>query len=414
MSFIDEFVKRGYLYQSTDLEGLKKISDNKPIVAYVGFDVTAQSLHVGNLMQVMIMRLLQQKGHKPIIIVGGATTKIGDPTGKDQMRKMLSDEQLDINITGVKKSLAKFLNFGNKPSDALLLNNSDWLDKIGYIEFLRDYGRNFSVNRMLTMESAKARLEKEQHLSFLEFNYMLLQGFDFYYLNKHHNCSVQFGGSDQWGNIVMGVDFINKMHESEVLPFGVTTPLLTTSSGAKMGKTEKGAIWLNDDMISSYDYFQYWRNTEDLDLIKFAKLYSEYTDEEFEEFELLATQNINQAKESLAYKLTSLCRGEDEAKRALSTAKDVFLNQGISENLPTIELSMEILKNSINVVELLHLADNTYSKSAIKKLIQGGGIKINNTKLEDEHSLINEGFIIEDKYIKIAFGKKKHMLIKLV
>ena len=414
MSFVNEFIKRGYLYQSTDLVSLKKLSDNIPIVAYVGFDVTARSLHVGNLMQVMIMRLLQQKGHKPIIIVGGATTKIGDPTGKDAMRKMLSDEDLAINIAGVKQSLSKFLTFGNNPNDALLLNNADWLDKIGYIEFLRDYGKNFSVNRMLTMESAKARLEKEQHLSFLEFNYMLLQGFDFYYLNKHHDCSVQFGGSDQWGNIVMGVDFINRMNEGSVPSFGVTTPLLTTSSGIKMGKTEKGAVWLNEDMLSSYDYFQYWRNVEDLDLVKFAKLYSEYNDDEFAQFEIIAKQNINQAKENFAYRLTTLCRGEDEAKKSLSAAKDVFSNQGISENLPTIELSKSILNNPINVVELIHLAENSYSKSAIKKLIQGGGIKINNEKIEDEYLAITEKFIIEDNYIKLSFGKKKHMLIKLV
>ena len=414
MSFVDEFIKRGYLYQSTDLDSLKKLSDNSPIVAYVGFDVTARSLHVGNLMQVMIMRLLQQKGHKPIIIVGGATTKIGDPTGKDAMRKMLSDEDLAINIAGVQQSLSKFLTFGNNPNDALLLNNSDWLDKIGYIEFLRDYGKNFSVNRMLTMESAKARLEKEQHLSFLEFNYMLLQGFDFYYLNKHHDCSVQFGGSDQWGNIVMGVDFINRMNEGKVPAFGITTPLLTTSSGIKMGKTEKGAIWLNEDMLSSYDYFQYWRNVEDLDLVKFARLYSEYNDDEFAKFEIIVKQNINQAKEDFAYRLTALCRGQDEAKKSLSAAKAVFSNQGISENLPTIELSKSILNNSINVVELLHLAENSYSKSGIKKLIQGGGIKINNEKIQDEYLAITEKFIIEDNYIKISFGKKKHMLIKLV
>ena len=291
MTFIEEFKKNGYFYQCTNIEALEKKMAQEKIVAYVGFDCTAESLHVGNLMQIMILRLLQNHGHKPIILIGGGTTKIGDPTGKEEARKYLTDENISKNMTGIKKSLSKFIRFGDGASDAIMLNNADWLDQIGYIEFLREYGRNFSVNRMLTMDSVKTRLEREQSLSFLEFNYMLLQAFDFYHLNKTQNCSLQLGGSDQWGNIVTGVELIRKMGKKE--SFGLTTPLLTTSSGAKMGKSISGAVWINEEHLSSYDYYQYWRNTEDADVNKFAKLYCEFTVQEEEEFESLINKNIN-------------------------------------------------------------------------------------------------------------------------
>ena len=280
MTFLEEFKKRGYFYQCTNEEGLLEKMQNQKIVVYLGFDCTAASLHVGNLMQVMILRLLQQHGHKPIVLIGGATTKIGDPTGKEEARKYLSDDDIASNIAGIKKSLAKFLRFGDGASDALLLNNSNWLETIGYIEFLRSMGRMFSVNRMLSMDSIRLRLELEQSLTFLEFNYMLLQAYDFYYLNKEFNCDLQLGGSDQWGNIVTGVDLVRKVNAKEA--FGLTTPLLTTASGVKMGKSLSGAVWLNEEQLTPYDYYQYWRNTEDAVVLKFAILYCEFYDQEFQ------------------------------------------------------------------------------------------------------------------------------------
>ena len=412
MSFIEQFTKRGYLYQATNINKLNEITKAQKICAYVGFDVTAKSLHVGNLMQVMIMRLMQQHGHKPIIIVGGATTKIGDPSGKDKMRKMLSDEDIMENMLGLKKSLSKFLSFGDGPSDALLLNNSQWLENINYIEFLRDFGKYFSINKMLTMESVKARLDREQHLSYLEFNYMLLQGYDFYHLYKEHNCILQFGGSDQWGNIITGIDLIHKALEKE--SFGITTPLLTTSSGVKMGKTESGAIWLNEEMLTPYDYFQFWRNTEDLDVLKFANLYAEYTDDELEDFGKEVTTNINQAKERLSHRLTSLCHGVESADKALKAAIDIFTGNGIDESLPTINIKESEIEKGIGVVELMHMLDPLISKSDIKRLIRGGGAKINNEKIENEDFIVSSSCIIDNEYIKLSFGKKKHSLVKII
>jgi tyrosyl-tRNA synthetase len=412
MNFIEQFTKRGYLYQATNITKLTDIITSQKICAYVGFDVTAKSLHVGNLMQVMIMRLLQQHGHKPIIIVGGATTKIGDPTGKDKMRKMLSDEDIEENMVGLKKSLSKFLTFGEGPSDALLLNNSLWLEKINYIEFLRDFGKYFSINKMLTMESVKARLDREQHLSYLEFNYMLLQGYDFYHLYKNNNCMLQFGGSDQWGNIITGIDLIHKTLEKEA--FGITTPLLTTSSGVKMGKTEGGAVWLNEDMLRPYDYFQFWRNTEDLDVLKFANLYAEYTENELQEFSECLTLNINEAKEKLSHRLTELCHGKDNADKALKASIDIFSGNGIDETLPTIELRQEDIVSGINIIDLLHLSDPLMSKSDIKRLVRGGGAKVNNEKIENENFIVSSACIIDRQYIRLSFGKKKHSLVKII
>jgi tyrosyl-tRNA synthetase len=363
-------------------------------------------------MQIMIMRLLQQYGHKPIIIVGGATTKIGDPTGKDTMRKMLTDEDIEQNMVGLKKSLSKFLSFGNGPSDALLLNNSEWLDKVNYIEFLRDFGRYFSINKMLTMDSVKTRLDRQHHLSYLEFNYMLLQGYDFYHLYKHHNCIMQFGGSDQWGNIITGIDLIHKSLEKEA--FGITTPLLTTSSGAKMGKTENGAAWLNEDMLKPYDYFQFWRNSEDLDVIKFAKLYAEYSSDELEDFTKLSAIDINKSKEQLAHRLTTLCHGVDNADRALKAAIDVFTGRGIDESLPTTVISKDEFESGLTLLELMNKVDPNESKAEIKRLIRAGGARVNNEKVENEHLVVNSACIIHDEYIKLSFGKKKHFLIKIV
>ncbi|NDB86452.1 MAG: tyrosine--tRNA ligase, partial [Alphaproteobacteria bacterium] len=297
MGFIDELKSRGYFYQSTDLDALDNLVCTSSVSMYVGFDCTAESLHVGSLMQIMILRLAQKYGIKPIVIVGGATSRVGDPSGKDEARKALSDEGIEKNIAGIKKSLEKFIQFGDGKNDAIILDNSSWLDEIKYLEFLREYGREFSVNRMLTMDSVRARLERQQNLSFLEFNYMLLQSYDFMHLAENYNCRIQLGGSDQWGNIVMGVELVRRKLDKNV--YGLTTPLLTTSSGAKMGKSVSGAIWLNEDMLSPYDYYQYWRNIEDLDLIKFSKLYAEFTEEEQRDFELVAEARINDAKKIL-------------------------------------------------------------------------------------------------------------------
>jgi len=410
MSFIDEFTSRGYFYQATNLEALKEITEKQKIASYIGFDCTAKTLHVGNLMQIMILRLLQQHGHKPIVLVGGATTKIGDPTGKDEMRKILSEEDLQSNINGIVKALSKFIKFGTGPSDALLVNNNDWLSKIGYIEFLQDCGRFISINKMLTMDSVKTRLERQQPLTFLEFNYMLMQGYDFCYLNKHHNCVLQMGGSDQWGNIISGVELAHKAFGKEV--FGMTTPLLTTSSGTKMGKSVGGAIWIDENMLSPYDYFQYWRNTEDADVVRFAKLYTEWDSEELSEFSKLSETNINEAKKKLAHRLTSLCHGPDAADSAIETAKLIFEQGGIGGDIPVYEVSSEQLSKGISCYELFFNAALAESKSEARKLIRGGGARVNDIKIEDENTLIDSSDI-SGEGIKLSAGKKKHVLVKV-
>lgn len=410
MTFIEEFINKGYFHQCTDLDRLTSITKETKIAAYIGFDCTATSLHIGSLMQIMILRLLQQHGHKPIVIIGGGTSKIGDPSGKDEARKALTKEDIAKNAEGIKKSLSKFIKFGDGKSDAIMLDNSEWLDSLNYLDFLRDFGSYFSVNRMLTMDSVKLRLEREQHLSFLEFNYMLLQAYDFYYLSKHYNCSLQLGGSDQWGNIVMGADLIRKISGKEV--FGMTTPLLTTSSGAKMGKTAAGAVWLNEELLSPYDYYQYWRNCEDADVIRFAKLYSELNTEEFIKFESLAAEDINAAKKQLAYELTKLCHCEQAAKSALETAVKIFEQGQIDENLPTVVLEPEILQTGISAYELFHEAGLASSKSEARKLIRGKGAKINDELVTDENMIINTNFLLDKNVIKLSAGKKRHILVR--
>ncbi|MCC8462213.1 MAG: tyrosine--tRNA ligase [Rickettsia endosymbiont of Ecitomorpha arachnoides] len=411
MSFIEEFINKGYFHQCTDLDQLTTITKETKIAAYIGFDCTATSLHIGSLMQIMILRLLQQHGHKPIVIIGGGTSKIGDPTWKDEARKILSKEDIAKNAEGIKKSLSKFIKFGEGESDAIMLDNAEWLDSLNYLEFLRDFGIHFSINRMLTMDSVKLRLEREQHLSFLEFNYMLLQAYDFYYLSKYYNCSLQLGGSDQWGNIVMGADLTRKISGKDV--FGMTTPLLTTSSGAKMGKTAAGAVWLNEDLLSPYDYYQYWRNCEDADIVRFAKLYSELTQEELNKFESLAAEDINAAKKQLAYELTKLCHSEQAAKSALETAVKIFEEGQIDENLPTVVLEQEVLQAGISAYELFHEAGLASSKSEARKLIRGKGAKINDEVVADENMIINTTFLLDRNVIKLSAGKKRHILVKV-
>ncbi len=411
MTFFEEFKKRGYFYQCTNELRLQEKTKEQKVIAYLGFDCTAKSLHVGNLMQVMILRLLQQYGHKPIVLIGGATTKIGDPTGKDEARKYLSDEDIASNIGGIKKSLSKFIKFGDGPSDAIMLNNSDWLEKIGYIEFLREMGRMFSVNRMLTMESVKSRLEREQSLTFLEFNYMLLQAYDFYHLNKEFRCDLQLGGSDQWGNIVTGVELIRKVNGNE--SFGLTTPLLTTSSGTKMGKSVSGAVWLNEEQLLPYDYYQFWRNTEDNDVSKFAKLYCEFSDQELMEFDHMVKNNINEAKKRLAYVATKLCHGEEKANKAQETAISVFEKGEVGDDLPVITINKERIKAGIPCYDLFFEAALANSKGDSRRLIRGNGAKVNDKQVKDENLIINENFI-DNGVIKLSSGKKKHVIVKIL
>jgi tyrosyl-tRNA synthetase len=403
-TFIQEFSDRGFFHQCTNLEKLKEITDNQKIVAYIGFDITAKSLHVGNLMQVMILRMLQKHGHKPIIIVGGATTKIGDPTGKDEMRKFLSDEDINENIKGIKKSLEKFFKFGDGPSDAIIVNNDSWLSEMKYIDFLREYGRHFSINRMLTMDSVKLRLEREQNLTFLEFNYMLLQGYDFLELNRRYNCILQIGGSDQWGNIIQGVELARRVDNKEI--FGLTTPLITTSSGVKMGKSLNGAVWINEDMLSSYDYYQFFRNTEDNDVIRFAKFYTEMSDEALAEFVRTAESNINEAKKILAFQVTKICHGEVAAIQAAETARRVF-EEGGTEGLPIFNHNLSI---PITACELFFIIGFAESKTEARKLIRAGGARLNDKVILDENLEINQS-LVRDGYIKLSAGKKRHILL---
>ena len=410
-NFIDAAIERGYVYQSTDLDALRELMSKQKISAYIGFDCTANSLHIGNLMQVMVLRLLQQYGHKPIILIGGATTKIGDPTGKDEMRKMLSDEDIARHAEGIKSCLSKYIKFGDGPSDAIMLNNSEWLEQINYIDFLRNFGRYISINRMMNMDSVKTRLERENNLTFLEFNYSIIQGYDFYHLNKHNNCMLQIGGSDQWGNILQGVELTRKASKGEV--FGLTTPLFTTSSGVKMGQTVGGAVWLNEAMLSPYDFYQYWRNIEDADVKRFAKLYAEFSGPEEQEYEILADSKINEAKKLLALKLTSMCHGQEEAQKAAETARKVFEEGAISDNLPIFKVEESSLEQGIPAFEAFFQSGLCASKSEARKLVRGGGAKVNDVKLEDENKEISKSDLQKNGYIKLSAGKKRHLLIAL-
>lgn len=409
-NFIDEFKKRGFLYQCTGIEDLKNLCDERTITLYIGFDCTATSLHVGNLMQVMILRLLQRMGHKPIVIIGGATSKIGDPSGKDEMRKVLSPEELELNIAGIKKSLQKFISFGTKENDALLINNNDWFESIKYIDFLKNVGRFASVNKMLTMDSVKTRLDRKQHLTFLEFNYMLLQSYDFVHLSKEYNCDVQLGGSDQWGNIIMGVDLVHKINNKKC--FGLTTPLLTTASGSKMGKSADGAVWINEDKLSAYDYYQYWRNIDDRDIVKFATLYTEFNDEKMSEFVNTVSKDINLAKKELAFVLTEICHGTTKAQQAQTISIKTFEENTVDFNLPTVHIKEQSVTSGLYLYDLLVQTQIVSSKTAGKKLIMGKGISVNNIKIEDENTLVDFK-MFSNNSMKLSSGKKKHIIVKI-
>ncbi len=407
--FMKTFVERGYMHQCTNLDELDAAFAKEPVTAYIGFDCTARSLHVGSLMQIMILRRMQQAGHKPIVLMGGGTTKVGDPSGKDESRPVITDEIIQENMDGIRQVFEKFITFGDGPTDAIMVNNDDWLSELGYIRFLRDYGRHFSINRMLTFESVKLRLEREQSLSFLEFNYMILQAYDFVELKKRHNCTLQIGGSDQWGNIVNGTELGRRTNSFDL--FGLTTPLLTTSSGAKMGKTASGAIWLNEDMLSPYDYWQIWRNTEDADVGKFLKLFTELSMEEISKLENLEGAELNEAKKILANECTRLAHGEAAAIAAAETARKTFEMGQTADSLPTTEVSKSDLEAGVPAFALFNQIGLTQSSSEARKLIKGGGARLNDVKLEDEKLIVTLEHLDSEGRIKLSAGKKRHHLV---
>ncbi|OAN54047.1 tyrosine--tRNA ligase [Paramagnetospirillum marisnigri] len=409
--FLRTVTERGYMHQCTDLEALDKRLTEGCQAAYIGFDCTATSLHVGGLMQIMLLRWWQKTGHKPIVLMGGGTTRIGDPTGKDESRKMLSDADIQRNMDGIKTVFGKYLSFGAGATDAVMVNNADWLDKLNYIDFLRDYGHHFTINRMLTFDSVKLRLEREQPLTFLEFNYMLLQGYDFVELFRRNRCILQMGGSDQWGNIINGVELGRRADQAEL--FGLTSPLLTTASGAKMGKTVNGAVWLNADMLSPWEFWQYWRNTEDADVGRFLKLYTELPLDEIAKLETLQGAEINEAKKVLAGEITRLCHGEAAAREAAETARRTFEEGAADANLPTVEITAAELAAGIPAFALFVKAGLAASNGDAKRLIKGGGGKVNDAGLDSETRAIGEADL-KDGVIKLTAGKKRHILVKPV
>ena len=408
-NFINEITNRGFFHQCTDKEKLTSLIDNKSIKAYIGFDCTAPSLHVGSLLQIMCLRLLQKYGHQPIVLLGGGTTLIGDPSGKDSTRKILKDKSINDNIKKIKLIFKKLLNFKSKKTMPIFVNNAEWLGKLKYIEFLRNVGKHFTINKMLSFDSVKLRLEREQSLSYMEFNYMILQAYDFYKLNGKYDCVLQIGGSDQWGNIVNGVELIRKINQKE--SFGLTTPLITLSSGAKMGKTEDGAIWLDEKLLSAYDYWQFWRNTSDADVKKFLKFFTEIDDLVLEKL-ISNEKNINNLKILLANEATKILHGEKKSKESENTAKETFVGSGIGKNLPIVLIKGSLLKNGINIVDFINSVKILKSKSEIRRAINEKGIKINDTIVLDNNKVINFNDL-ENNCIKVSFGKKRHYKIKI-
>jgi tyrosyl-tRNA synthetase len=406
--FLKEFKDREYFYQCTSEDELSKLLDKEKIKGYIGFDCTAESLHIGSLLQIMCLRLLQKHGHRPIVLIGGGTTRIGDPSGKDKTRKILTEKEIEKNIKNIKKILKNYLDNNDPKTKPIFVNNYSWLKELNYISFLRDIGKHFTINKMLTFESVKTRLDREQSLSYMEFNYMILQAYDFLELNKKENCVLQIGGSDQWGNIVNGTDLIKRHSNKQT--YGLTTPLITLASGAKMGKTETGAIWLDKKLLSPYDYWQFWRNVDDRDVIKFLKM---FTDLNVDEINKIKDEDINQLKIKLANKATSMLHGKDEALSAEKTAKKTFEKNSLGENLPSVDIQLNNENGSINIVDLIILSKIENSKSEIRRLIKGKGVKINNKIIIDEKFLIQKKSFGNNSFLKLSIGKKKHLKIKL-
>ena len=406
--FLKEFKDRGYFYQCTNEKELTELLNKKKIKAYIGFDCTAQSLHVGSLLQIMCLRLLQHHGHQPIVLLGGGTTRIGDPSGKDKTRKILSENEIEKNAKNIEKILKNYLDTSDKKVKPIFVNNYKWLKNLNYISFLRDIGKHFTINKMLTFESVKNRLDREQSLSYMEFNYMILQAYDFLELNKKENCVLQIGGSDQWGNIVNGVELIKRYSDNKV--FGLTTPLITLASGAKMGKTADGAIWLDKKLLSPYDYWQFWRNTDDKDVIKFLKF---FTDEKIESIQNLKDANVNNLKILLANKTTEMLHGKKESENSEKIAKETFLNNSTGSNLPSIKMDKSQLKDKLNIIDLVIISKFENSKSEIRRLINGKAIKINNEIIFSEKTIVDKSFFNKN-YLKLSIGKKRHIKIELI
>jgi tyrosyl-tRNA synthetase len=402
--------ERGMVHQCSDAARLDELLSSGVRTAYIGFDCTADSLHVGHLLQVMLLRWWQKTGHKPIALMGGGTTKVGDPSGRDETRQLLTSEQIDANMAKIKLSFSNYLSFGGRPTDAVMVNNADWLDTLLYIPLLRDVGRHFSVNRMLTMDSVRLRLERDQPLSFLEFNYMILQSYDFVELHKRHSCILQMGGSDQWGNIVMGADLGRRMEGAEL--FALTSPLLATASGAKMGKTAAGAVWLNPERLSPYEFWQYWRNVEDADVGRFLRLFTEMPLSEIERLEALKGQEINEAKKILATEITWLAHGEKAATQAVDTARRTFEEGGKADALPTVTLPRAQLAAGVPAFELFHQAGLAESRTEARKLIKGGGGRLNDQPIASDTAAINDSDLGADGTLKLSAGRKRHVLVR--
>ncbi|MDC0924714.1 tyrosine--tRNA ligase [Candidatus Pelagibacter sp.] len=405
--FLKEFKDRGFFYQCTNEEELSSLMDKEKIKAYIGFDCTAESLHVGSLLQIMCLRLLQKNGHRPIVLLGGGTTRIGDPSGKDKTRKILSEEEIEKNIKNIKYILKKFLDNDNPETKPIFVNNYTWLKNLNYISFLRDIGKHFTINRMLTFDSVKLRLDREQSLSYMEFNYMILQAYDFLELSKKENCVLQIGGSDQWGNIVNGVELIKRYSNKQ--SYGLTTPLITLATGAKMGKSENGAIWLDEKFLSAYDYWQFWRNTDDRDVVKFLK---NFTDLKMEDIKKAENSNINDLKILLANETTAMLHGKDAAKNSEQAAKEAFSGNSLGSSLPSIKINSKNIDDKLNIIDLIVLSKLEKSKSEIRRLIKGNAVKINDKIISDEKLIVTNKLFTEN-YLKLSIGKKRHIKIEL-
>ena len=409
--FLSEFSARGHLHQCTNEAGLDALMAAARVTGYIGFDCTAPSLHIGNLTQIMRLRVLQRLGHKPIVLVGGGTTKIGDPSGKDETRQLMTDAVIEANKERHKEIYRRFLKFGDGPSDAIMVDNSEWLDRLQYVPFLRDIGRHFTINKMIAMDSVKLRLDREQPLTFLEFNYMLFQAYDFVELYRRYGCRLQMGGSDQWGNIVSGIDLARRTDNAEL--FGLTSPLITTSSGAKMGKTAAGAVWLSADMLSPYDYWQYWRNVEDADVGRFLRVFTDLPIDEIARLEALQGAERNEAKKVLANEATAMAHGRAEAERAAAAARETFEGSGVSANLPTVEVPRAELAKGLALPAAFTRAGLTSSNGDARRQLAGGGLRVNDETVADEKLQLTEAHL-RDGAIKLSLGRKKHVLLRAV
>jgi tyrosyl-tRNA synthetase len=410
--FLNVLASRGFIHQISEAEALDTLARTSQITAYIGFDCTAPSLHVGSLVQIMMLHWMQQTGHRPIALMGGGTTRVGDPSGKDESRKILTEDDINRNLAGIRAVFAKFLTFGDAADGAIMANNADWLNALNYVDFLRDVGRHFSVNRMLAFDSVKLRLDRQQELSFLEFNYMILQAYDFVELYRRHGCVLQMGGSDQWGNIVSGIDLGRRMLNAQL--FALTTPLITTAAGAKMGKTAAGAVWLNAELVSPYDYWQYWRNTEDGDVVRFLKLFTVLPLDDIAKLAALAGQEVNEAKKVLATEATALLHGRGAAEQAAETARRTFEEGALAVALPTVEIALADFEQGLGVLAAFVKSGLVASNGEARRQIKGGGLKVNDVTVADEKMLLTRAELTPEGVIKLSLGKKRHVLLKPV